>query len=96
MICIILTLTPNGATTCQFWYGWYQTEGLEKIWEIKCLKWTLFVPNLHPTLECGHKGSAYFEAIFSINSNVLKGPLRKYNFILFSKWNILNPGNIMV
>ena len=42
------------------------------------------------------RGQPVFIAIFSIKSNVLMGPLRKYNFNVFLKWTILNPDKIMV
>ena len=69
-------------------------KGLRKSGRFNDLNEAYFIPNLHPTLGWGHK--PVFIAIFSIKSNILMGPLRKYHFIVFSKWVIPNPDIIIV
>ena len=51
-----------------------------------------FTPPLNGVIRC----QSVFIAIFGIKSKVLMRHLRKYNFIVFFKWVILDPDIIMV
>ena len=71
-------------------------EGLKEMWPIFDLNEAYSSPTFTPSLIGVIRGEHVFKAIFGIKSKVLMRPLRKYDFIVFLKWIILNPVIIMV
>ena len=68
-------------------------KGLKKSGRLNDLNEAYSSLTITPPLNGVRRGQPVLIAIFSIKSNVLMGPLRKYNF---PKWVILNPGKILL
>ena len=72
-------------------YAARHLKGLKKSNRINDLNEAYSSLTFTPSLNGVIRGQPVFIAIFSIKLDVLMGPLRKYNYIVFSKWVILKP-----